>query len=166
MKRPDATLYLWIANLLGWGGLCVVALLQFGILTPRPAAALPEVKALRPAPLAAPQMAADVGTRNPFDPTAGRWLAAAAKSDAATAAADAGALRGILVLPGVRAAVTGAGAVHVGDAFAGGRMVGIRDGKVLVQQEGGAKPDALEVPAMRRQTLKSLNSAVPAKAAR
>jgi hypothetical protein len=101
-----------------------------------------------------PPAAPEVGARNPFDPGAGRWMVAAPKGAGGT-----GELRGVVVLPGVRAAVTGGGAVHVGEPLAGGRLVGIRGGKLLVRRDDAV--DEIEVPAFRSPTLQSLNSASP-----
>ena len=154
MKRPDSTVLLWLANAVGWIGLGLAALHQFGALAWRPAGALPEVKPLAPRTVQAPQAAPEVGARNPFDPGAAHWIAAAPKG-----AGGAGELRGVVVMPGVRAAVTGGGAVHVGEPLAGGRLAGIRGGTVLVQRENAV--DEIEVPVFRRPTLQSLNGATP-----
>lgn len=153
MKRPDATVVLWLANGVGWIVLAIAALHQFGVLAGRPALALPEVKPLSPLLLQPPPAAAEVGARNPFDPAAGRWLAAAPEGPRAP-----GELRGVLVLPGVRAAVTGGGVVLVGEPLAEGRLVGIRGDKLLVQREDAAGAvDEIEVPALHTPTLESLN---------
>lgn len=154
MKRPNSTVLLWLANALGWIGLGIAAFHQFGALAWRPAGALPEVRPLSPRPMQPPQAAPEVGAHNPFDPGAGRWIAAAPQGASAT-----GDLRGMVVLPGVRAAVTGGGAVHVGELLAGGRLVGIRGGKVLVQRENAVHE--IEVPAFSSPTLQSLTGAPP-----
>ena len=155
MQRPDSTVLLWLACALGWIGLCIAAFHQFGVLAWRPAGALPEIKALSPKPVQSPQATLEVGARNPFDPGAARWMVAEAPKGAGAM----GDVRGVVVLPGVRAAVTGGGAVHVGEPLGGGRLVGFRGDKILVQQNNAV--DEFDVPALRSPTLKSLSSGPP-----
>lgn len=149
--RPDPTVLLWLACALAWIGLCIVVFHQIGVLAWRPAA-LPEIRLLAPRALQSVPAAPELGTGNPFDAAAGRWFAAAPEESRTSAE-----LRGVLLLPGVRAAVTSGGTVHVGEALAGGRLVGIQGGKLQVRQGSAATVEELDVPGWRSPTLQSLN---------
>lgn len=149
-RRHLLTRTLWAGNAIAIATLLAVVLFRFGALMPGDAA-LPDLRPLRVAELAPPPLAQTPGERNPFDPSGMAWREP--KDDEASAGS--GELKGIIVLPGVRRAVTDRGSVGTGEALGAGRIVSIDDRAVVVDTGSGRKP--LETPGVRRPRLQDLN---------
>jgi hypothetical protein len=152
MKLPEATTGLWMGNLFGILFLLLAVAYQLGGAIFASGAHMPEINPLSVQPVPQPETRTDIGSRNPFDPSAARWKASGGNNPAIT-----GELRGVILLPGVQTVVTSNGTVRVGETLPEGRVVRILDDKIVVEQGGGNKE--LELPSARRPTLKSINKA-------
>jgi hypothetical protein len=158
IKGPGVTIGLWLANAIGWLALILAASYQSGIfrLDAGSVAKMPADLTLAAQPIQLPQPLPDMGKRNPFDATAAHWTT----SEATSPAAGNGDLLGFIRLPGVNSALTTTGVVHVGEALAQGKLIGMTDGKVIVEQATGKR--AMDLPSARRPTLQSLGKPHPA----
>jgi hypothetical protein len=141
------TVALWVGNAGVWLALALIALFQLGAL--RMGGPLPDVRSITPKPIQTVAQSSSSGTRNPFDPTGQNW-----RSALATAAPVHREVRGVVIMPGVRAALTDAGVVHLGEQLSGGRVTQIEQDRVVVQQD--AHSVELELPSAHRPTLQSL----------
>lgn len=150
IKGPGVTIGLWLANAIGWLVLTLLVSYQFRIFLFDPAATMPAELSLVPKPVQLPEALPDTGNRNPFDTTALHWRTSAAASPAA----GSGDLLGFIRLPGVNSALTSSGVVHVGEPLAEGKLLGMMEGKVIVEQASGKRE--MELPSARRPTLQSL----------
>ena len=148
--RPNwnPTVVLWAGNAAVWLLLALIVVYQFGLLSHGGGA--PKLRTLAPEPIQPSAPLSDIAARNPFDPNGNHW-----RTTAAVAAGSVGELRGVILLPGVRAAITGGGLVPLGGQWGGGRVTGIDANKVIVQRQGAVSE--LELPSAHRPTLQSLN---------
>ena len=152
MKLPNPTAGLWLGNAFGILLLLLIVAYQIGGAVFDMNAPLPKVQPLAAQPIHQPEPQADIGNRNPFDSSAARW-----KTDAEKNSALSGELRGVIMLPGVKAVVTKGGAVHLGEALAEGRITKIMGDKIIVEQGDASRE--MELPSAHRPTLRSLNKA-------
>jgi len=148
LRGWNPTIVLWAANTVVWPLLAIVATYQFGLFGV--GGNFPPVQPLAPQPIRLTMQVADAAARNPFDPNGSHW-----RSLPATASAAPSSLRGVVVLPGVRAAMTGADLVYVGGQLAGGRVTEIRANRVVVQREG--ETIELDIPSMHPPALQDLS---------
>lgn len=155
MKRAalfrNPTTALWLLN--AFGAILVISAAAYRI---GPAllggdVTMPKIGAIPAQPIQ--QLAAIPGTgdRNPFDPASVRWGGA----QPVDIPAQAGELRGIIRLPGIRLAVTGSGTVRIGEPVAGGKVRRILNDRIVVENEMGMKE--IELPSAHRPTLEALN---------
>lgn len=150
--RQWLTLGLWAATAAAWLGLAALAAARLGWIGGGAAADVPSIAPLRPAALPALPMEALPPGDNPFDAKGMPWRAA----EAAPPPADDG-LHGLVLLPGVRAALTGGGPVRVGEALGDGRLAAVGEETAVV--EGAAGRRELPLNATPRPSLRLLNAA-------
>jgi len=148
----NPTIMLWAANALVWPLAALAIGYQFGWFGA--GGGFPQVQPLTPEPIRLTMQVSDVTARNPFDPAGTHWRSLAVNTPPSSASA--GGLRGVIVLPGVRAAMTGGEPVYVGGQLAGGRVIEIRANKVIVQRDG--ENVEMEVPSAHRPKLDSLST--------
>lgn len=152
MTPPNLTVGLWLGNALGAALLLLAAFYQFGGAVFGAGARLPQVQPLVARPVPQPSASAGIGARNPFDPSIAHW-----RASGAGAPALAGELRGVILLPGVRAVVTNSGTVRPGETMTEGRVIRILDNGIIVEQGQGNRE--IKLPSAGRPTLQSLNKA-------
>jgi hypothetical protein len=152
-----------LASRLLWAGNAVALLGVAGVIAYRVVAMfwgapadLPAIAPLKVADLAI-QPAAPLpgGSRNPYDAGGTPWRTAAGDDAGGSAVGN---FKGVVVLPGVRLAVTDRGTQKLGDQLPEGRIVAIDSGRVLVGGEGRAT-QRLETPGSRRPRLADINRA-------
>jgi hypothetical protein len=155
MQRPSFTLLLWAAN----AAVLAVGLTYAGILGGRLVfggpAELPAIRTLAVPPAPTFPTIDGLGERNPFDPSGTPWSAAGEKPGAP---ASTGALKGVILLPGVRVAVTDDGVLRPGDRFQQGRLKTVQATGVEVDTANGAR--TLKTPGADRPRLQDINRAV------
>lgn len=155
MRRFSATASLWMASALNF--VAVVALL--GFLGWRTfiggSEALPAITPLKVAAIEYPAAATQTAIRNPFDPSGTHWQQT--RTDPAPESASS-ALSGVVVLPGVRVAITDGGIVKPGEALAGGKFRGIHGDRLSVETVAG-RMEKIEGPGVSRPYLKDINQA-------
>lgn len=155
MSRITATVALWLAS----GTALAAAVILFGILAWRMSSGgsgtLPEITPLKIAMLEFPAIATEPGKRNPFDPSGNHWQDA--RADLAPAA-ERGALSGLIVLPGLRLAITNTGVVKPGETLAGGKFRGIRGDQITIETATGGL-EKIDGPGAVRPRLTDINQA-------
>lgn len=155
MRRITATATLWLAS----AAALATAVILFGILAWRVfsggSEALPEIVPLKVAALDFPATATEPVKRNPFDPSGAHWQDA--RTDLAPVA-ERGTLSGLVVLPGLRLAITDTGVVKPGEALAGGTFRGFRGDQVSVETATGGLKN-IDGPGANRPRLKDINQA-------
>jgi hypothetical protein len=155
VTRITATSSLWMAS----AAILAAALVLSGILAWRTfsggSETLPEIMPLKVATLDHPAAATEPGKRNPFDPSGTHWQET--RADLAPVA-ERGALNGLVVLPGVRLAITDGGVVKPGEALAGGKFRGFRGDKVSIETATG-RLEKIDGPGANRPRLNDINQA-------
>lgn len=141
---------LWVTNALAFAVLLAALLVRFGSLAGAGGAALPDIRPLQIAALAVPAAGGALGERNPFDAYGAAWREAAAEQ-----ARGEGDFKGVIILPGLRLAITDRGSIRVGDALGPGRIVAVENGRVVVDTGAGRQP--LQTPGARRPRMEDLN---------
>lgn len=152
VNPSNPTILLWAGNAAACLLLVLIAAYQLYLAFFGAAADLPEITSLRPQPIhliAAPDY---IGMRNGFDTASTHWHA-----DSISPAREE--LLGVIMLPGVRAAVTRNGAVSIEGVLAGGKLLQVFDNRVVVERATGT--ETIPLPLAHRPTLQSLNSAQP-----
>lgn len=144
---------LWAANLLALLLLLGVAASRVWTAFAGSGEVLPDIAPLKPGPVTLVPVAPDIGERNPFDTSGQPWRPAPAGAEAP----GSGALRGVVILPGARFAVTDRGMSKAGDLLAEGKVLGIQTGSVVVDANGTRQ--ALDLPSEKRPRLADLNRA-------
>lgn len=147
------TRLLWLANAVGILLLLGAAFGRTWTAFSAASVPLPDVAPFRPATLPALPLPAEIGERNPFDVAGQAWRPAPAGAELA----GTGSLRGIVLLPGARFAVTDRGMARAGDSIAGGKLLGLEARRVLV--ESGGRRQALDLPSEKRPRLADINRA-------
>lgn len=151
MKGISLALGLWIGNAIALVIVIVALYSQLGPLF-APMKGMAELPPIQPQPLRMPERTNPSSLKNPFDSGAGHWKAAGNRVDGEG-------LHGVLLLPGVRAAVTGAGIVYPGGQVGGGRLAQITKDGLIVQQEN--QTQEIKLHAVPRPTMQTLNKAQP-----
>ena len=113
---------------------------------------VPEIRPLHPHPVILNAPPVNAGARNGFDTSGIHW-----RADSISPAVEE--LLGVMVMPGVRAALTNNGTVNVGSPLAGGKLLQVLEDRVVVERASG--PEVILLPIAHRPTLQSLNSAQP-----
>ena len=151
MKRIPLVQGLWIGNAVA---LIIVIVALFIQLSPLivPMKDRGELPPIRPQPLRMTAITNPAGLKNPFDAGAAHWKLTESR-------ANSGGLHGILLLPGVSAAVTGSGIVYPGGQVSGGTLAQITRDGLIVRQENQTQEITLH--AVSRPTLQTLNKAKP-----
>lgn len=151
MGRITLTKGLWVGNALALLAVVLVLYSQLSGLLFGSAKGRPELRPIQPQPLPVMERPPLNGNKNPFDSNAGHWKTADSKRGGD------GELRGILLLPGVQVAVTGSGIVRAGESMNGGKIAGIKQDRLIIQQEN--QNQEIKLPSAQRPTLQTLNKA-------
>jgi len=151
MKRLPLVSGLLLGNAIALIIVIVALYSQLGPLF-APMKGMAELSPIQPQPLRILEQTSPLNLKNPFDSGAVHWKAVESREDT-------GELHGVMLLPGVRAAVTGTGIVYPGGQVSGGRLAEITPDGLIVQQENQAHKITLH--AVPRPTLQTLNKAQP-----
>ena len=151
MKQSILTNGLLVGNAIALLILLWASYHQFGLLLFGSTKEQPALRTIEPQPLHLSERLQGSGKRNPFDAGAAHWKLADAQSG------DKKELQGILLLPGVRAAVTDSGIVRPGDNMNGGKVSAIKKDRLVIQQEN--QDQEMKLRSAQRPTLQTLNKA-------
>lgn len=155
MQRPSFTLLLWSANAVVLAaGLSYAGILGWHLVFGEPAE-LPAVRSLAVPPAPTFPAVDPLGERNPFDVSGTPWREAGEKPGVPVST---GALKGVILLPGVKVAVTDSGVVRPGDSFQQGRLKTVQSGRAIVES-GSGSDQALKPPGADRPRLEDINRA-------
>lgn len=153
MRQIPLVVGLWLGNAVAFALVIAALYSQLGALFV-PTRDGAEWQSIQPQPLRVPETPNIQGLKNPFDPGAVHWQAAERRAEPGGRE-----LQGIMLLPGVRAAVTGSGVVYPGGQVSGGRLAEItRDGMIIRQE---SQTQEIKLHAVPRPTIQTLNKAQP-----
>ena len=146
----NPTRLLWLGNVTACLTLIIILTCQGYIVWVGSRADMPEIEPLRPQPVHMPAVPTGTDSRNAFDISAAHW-----RADIALRTQEV--LLGVIMLPGVRSAITSNGTVKTGEIFSGGRLLEVFDNRVVVERPTG--PETIMLPLARHPTLQSLTAA-------
>lgn len=149
----NPTLLLWVANGIALLLLLALVVYRLGPLLPGASGPMAEIRPLTQAEVAEPPASPVTEiTRNPFDPAGSPWRLSASTTDDKPAA---GAVKGVMILPGVKAVITDGATVRFGETLAGGTIIGVDRQQLLLEGPGGRT--RIDLPGAQRPHLKDLN---------
>jgi hypothetical protein len=160
LENPrGVTRALWVANAAGLLLLAAAGVRLGELLWRGNADRLPAIIPFTLSPLPLPAVPS-VADGNPFDPGRLAWRL----PEDQDLAGGAGEVKGVILLPGIRRAVTDKGSAKPGETIGAGRLLAVEGGSVVIDDGGG--PKKIETPGARRPRLEDLNRAAPAAARR
>lgn len=156
MKTPaflrNPTRLLWLATGVSVLTLALVLAYRLAPLLPGRGDNLPDIRPIaQPESLASALPPPVVAARNPFDAGGTHWSQPGKGAEGPTA----GAIKGVVLLPGTQAVLTEGRTVKFGEALEGGKLVGVEGEQLIIQTSEGRR--RIDLPGAHRPHLKDLN---------